>query len=288
MTIHFLNINNYIKNDYIAQIGIKSWQKYMPEHQIKIWTENDEFIKNILNDKNNNIIKYYLNKNNVYVFEYLRLKIIYEFGGIFSEPDMILLEHLDIKDNDEFFFNISNFNGNDNLGITCYPIILKKNNILIKMFLDYLENDFEFDNSSLYNYSEFDFCSLRFIKDNQDFEKNYELLCSETKFFKEKSLIDHKVLHFYDYFLLDIFETFLISTEDIHLFFCKYREFYGDKIAYYRILIENPKLSKYQIAYLKYMIFNHQELKEKIFDFENILGDLNKISPKDFEILNNI
>lgn len=285
MTIHFLNINNYIKNDYIAQIGIKSWQKYMPEHQIKIWTENDDFIKNILNDKNNNIVKYYLNKNNVYVFEYLRLKIIYEFGGIFSEPDMILLEHFDIKDNDEFFFNISNFY---NLGITCYPIILKKNNILVKMFLDYLENDFEFDNSSLYNYSEFDFCSLCFIKDNQDFEKNYELLCSETKFFKEKSLIDHKVLHFYDYFLLDIFETFLISTENIHLFFCKYREFYGDKIACYRILIENPKISKYQIAYLKYMIFNHQDLKEKILDFENILGDLNKISPKDWEILNDI
>ena len=36
------------------------------------------------------------------------------------------------------------------------------------------------------------------------------------------------------------------------------------------------------------MIFNHQDLKEKILDFENILGDLNKISPKDFEILNNI
>ena len=74
---------------------------------------------------------------------------------------------------------------------------IKKNNILIKMMLDYLENDFEFDNSSLYNYSEFDFCSLRFIKDNQDFEKNYELLCSETKFFKEKSLISHEILHFF-------------------------------------------------------------------------------------------
>lgn len=285
MTIHFLNINNYIKNDYIAQIGIKSWQKYMPEHEIKIWTENDDFIENILNDKNNNIIKWYSNVSNFYIYEYLRLKIIYEFGGIFSEPDMILLEHFDIKDNDEFFYNISNFY---NLGITCYPIILKKNNILVKMQLDYLENDFEFDNSSLYNYSEFDFCSLRFIKDNQDFEKNYELLCSETKFFKEKSLIGHKILHFYDYFLLDIFETFLISSKDEHLFFCKYKELYGDKIACYRILAENPKLSKYQIAYLKYMIFNHQELKEKILDFENLLGDLNKISPKDFEILNDI
>ena len=36
------------------------------------------------------------------------------------------------------------------------------------------------------------------------------------------------------------------------------------------------------------MIFNHQELKEKILDFENLLDDLNKISPKDFEILNDI
>ena len=284
MTINFLNINNYIKNDYIAQIGIKSWQKYMPEHQIKIWTENDDFIKNILNDKNNNIVKQCLNKNNVYVFEYLRLKIIYEFGGIFSEPDMILLEHFDVKDNDEFFFNLLEFG--PNLGITCYPIILKKNNILIKMLLDYLENDFEFDGS---NYNEFKFCSGEHIKDNQDFEKNYELFYSKTKLFKEKSLINNKIIHFFDYFLLDIFEIFLISTKNEYSnFFCKYREFYGDKIAYYRILIENPKISKYQIAYLKYMIFNHQELKEKIQDFENILGDLNKISPKDFEILNNI
>lgn len=165
---------------------------------------------------------------------------------------------------------------------------IKKNNILIKMFLDYLENDFEFNNYSLYNYNEFDFCSLRFIKDNQDFEKNYEFFCLKTELFKEKSLIGHKILHFYDYFLLDIFETFLISSKDEHLFYCKYKELYGDKIAYYRILAENPKLSKYQIAYLKYMIFNHQELKEKILDFENLLGDLNKISPKDWEILNDI
>ena len=71
-------------------------------------------------------------------------------------------------------------------------------------------------------------------------------------------------------------------------FFCKYKEFYRDKIAHFKIFTENPKLSKYQSAYLKYMIFNHQELKEKIFDFENLLGDLNKISPKDWEILNDI
>lgn len=284
MTINFLNINNYIKNDYIAQIGIKSWQKYMPEHQIKIWTENDEFIKNILNDKNNNIIKYYLNKNNVYVFEYLRLKIIYEFGGIFSEPDMILLEHFDVKGNDEFFYNLI-FGDDANLGCTRYPIILKKNNILIKMMLDYLENNFIFHDEP---YNEFDILKLTHIKDNQDFEKNYKSLLFKIKLFNEKSLINNKILHFYDYFLLDIFETFLISSKDEHLFFCKYKEFYGDKIAYYRILAENPKLSKYQIAYLKYMIFNHQELKEKILDFENLLGDLNKISPKDWEILNDI
>ena len=61
-----------------------------------------------------------------------------------------------------------------------------------------------------------------------------------------------------------------------------------EKNAGFKIFTENPKLSKYQIAYLKYMIFNHQELKEKILDFENLLGDLNKISPKDWEILNDI
>lgn len=36
------------------------------------------------------------------------------------------------------------------------------------------------------------------------------------------------------------------------------------------------------------MIFNHRDLKERIQDFENLLGDLDKISPKDFKILNDI
>lgn len=286
MTIHFLNINNYIKNDYIAQIGIKSWQKYMPEHQIKIWTENDDFIKNILNDKNNNIIKWYSNISNFYIYEYLRLKIIYEFGGIFSEPDMVLLEHFNIQKNDEFFYNISNF---CNLGITCYPIILKKNNIIVKMQLDYIENNLIKDRDIRAMYSEFDFCSARFIKDNQDFEKNYESLCLKTEFFKQKSLITNKIFHCCDFFALDEFKKefiLIFSKEETFSFYEKNSKLYN--IAHFRIFSKNPKLSKYQIAYLKYMIFNHQELKEKILDFENLLGDLNKISPKDWEILNDI
>ena len=280
MIINFLNINNYIKNDYIAQIGIKSWQKYMPEHQIKVWTENDDFIKNILNDKNNNIVKQCLNKRNFYVYEYLRLKIIYEFGGIFSEPDMILLEHFDVKDNDEFFYNLI-FGDDANLGCTCYPIILKKNNILIKMMLDYLENNFIFHDEP---YNEFGILKLTHIKDNQDFEKNYKSLLFKIKLFNEKSLIKNKIVHFYDFFTVSEFESegVLIYSKD------EYFKIQVGKNAHFKILTENPKISKYQIAYLKYMIFNHQELKEKILDFENLLGDLNKISPKDWEILNDI
>ena len=106
----------------------------MPEHQIKIWTENDDFIKNILNDKNNNIIKQCLNKSNFYVYEYLRLKILYEFGGIFAEADMIILEHFNIQDNDEFFYNLTYLSDVEkNLGLTLTPIIInKKREVFIK------------------------------------------------------------------------------------------------------------------------------------------------------------
>ena len=62
----------------------------------------------------------------------------------------------------------------------------------------------------------------------------------------------------------------------------------NDYIAQIGIKSWQKYMPEHQIAYLKYMIFNHQELKEKILDFENILGDLNKISPKDWEILNDI
>lgn len=288
MLIHFLNINDYIKNDYIAQIGIKSWRKYMPEHQIKIWTENDDFIKNILNDENNNIIKQCLNKNNFYVYEYIRLRILYEFGGIFAEPDFIILEHIDIQNNDEFFHNLT-YHTDDfrNLGLYFAPIIIQKNNILIKMLLNYLENDFKFEKRV---YSEFEFCSIKYIKNNQDFEENLKLISFKTICFQEKSLITDKVIHFYDWFTQDTFKTIFIFSEE------KHRDFYSKvcqmanktEIGNYQIFLDNPKIAKLQIAYLKYIIFNNQKVKERILDIENLLGDLDKISPKDWEILNDI
>ena len=81
-------------------------------------------------------------------------------------------------------------------------------------------------------------------------------------------------------------EQVIFSKEETFSFYeCNYKLY---NLASFKVFTENPKISKYQIAYLKYMIFNHQELKEKILDFENLLGDLNKISPKDWEILNDI
>lgn len=288
MLIHFLNINDYIKNDYIAQIGIKSWQKYMPEHQIKIWTENDDFIKNILNDKNNNIIKQCLNKSNFYVYEYLRLKILYEFGGIFAEADMIILEHLNIQDNDEFFYNLTYLSDVEkNLGLTLTPIIIHKNNIIIKMLIDYLENDFKFEH---YHYSEFEFCSIKYIKNNQDFYENLRLINLKTQYFEERNLITNKIIHFFDWFAQDEYKTAIIFSEEKYYdFWCKtYQITHKTEVGYYRIFLKNPKVAKYQIAYLKYFIAHNQKIKERILDIENLLGDLDEISPKDWEILDRI
>ena len=127
------------------------------------------------------------------------------------------------------------------------------------------------------------------IKNNQDFNKNFNSLLYKTNTFERKSLITNKIFHCCDFFALDEFKKefiLIFSKEETFSFYeCNYKLY---NLAHFKVFIENPKLSKYQIAYLKYMIFNHQELKEKILDFENILGDLNKISPKDWEILNDI
>ena len=45
MIIHFINLNNYLEKDYIAQKCLESWKKHMPDAEIKIWTENDDFLK---------------------------------------------------------------------------------------------------------------------------------------------------------------------------------------------------------------------------------------------------
>lgn len=77
-----------IPEDY--QRYIESWQKFMPEYEIKQWDESNYDVNCIPFSKEAyNVGKY------AYVSDYARLRILYEYGGIYFDTDVELLKPLD-------------------------------------------------------------------------------------------------------------------------------------------------------------------------------------------------
>lgn len=78
-----------------AEKCIKSWQKYCPDYEIKRWDESN-FDVNC-----NEYCKYaFENKKWAFLTDYIRLKVVYDNGGVYLDTDVELLKPLDdlIKD----------------------------------------------------------------------------------------------------------------------------------------------------------------------------------------------
>ena len=58
MIVHFINLNNFLEREYFPKFCLESWKKYMPDVEINIWTEKDEFIQKTLN-KNSKFLKFF-------------------------------------------------------------------------------------------------------------------------------------------------------------------------------------------------------------------------------------
>ena len=73
-----------------AEKCIKSWQKYCPDYEIKRWDESN-FDVNC-----NEYCRYcYENKKWAFLTDYIRLKVVYENGGVYLDTDVELLKPLD-------------------------------------------------------------------------------------------------------------------------------------------------------------------------------------------------
>ena len=73
-----------------AQKCIESWQRYMPDYEIKEWNEDNFDV---------NIIPYtqqaYEAKKFAFVSDYARFWILYHYGGIYFDTDVELIKSLD-------------------------------------------------------------------------------------------------------------------------------------------------------------------------------------------------
>lgn len=107
---------------------IKSWKKYCPEYKIIEWNENNTSIEEC-----EFASAAYNNKEWAFVSDYVRLKVVYDYGGIYLDTDVELLKNID------FLLEEKCFLATDQLGkriATGLGFGAEKNNPLIKEMLE--------------------------------------------------------------------------------------------------------------------------------------------------------
>ncbi len=159
----------------MLQYCIDSWKVQLPDYEIILWNEkNVEFDCEF-------ITKAYKDKNWAFVSDYVRLKVVYEHGGIYLDTDMLLLKPLDDFLENECFFVAEHSNS---IGVGIFGA--KRHNPFIKDCLQYYTS-FKSKNQSIIPIPKIvtDAFELRYCKPNI-FEKNI--------------VVDGLTIYYMDYF----------------------------------------------------------------------------------------
>jgi hypothetical protein len=78
---------------------IKSWSKHFPDHKIQMWNEDNFDINEAVFVK-----QAYETKHYAFVSDYVRAKVLYEYGGIYLDTDVEILQSFEslLKEKDCF------------------------------------------------------------------------------------------------------------------------------------------------------------------------------------------
>ena len=298
MIVHFINLNNYLEKDYIAQKCLESWKKYMPNAEIRIWTEKDEFIKNILESKIK-FLEYANDKKNKIpismICDYIKLKIIYEFGGMISEFDQILIKNINIDEEVEFCSILITVN---TITSGSLPYYFKKENKILKYLIDEIENNFNEDwfkdknGPAFHGKNEISLCFLRnlpssLLKDLTKLKEDSKRVIDEIGYFavhisNYKFYSFSKIFIFYGFNTYNQYKSFLDG--DTYSIIIDKESKYPWRLGSRQHEVIGASYKDLVIKSIKYEISKSPELKNKFIDIDNCLGDLDNISLKDFEI----
>lgn len=102
---------------------IESWRKYLPDHEIKEWNEDNFDVNSITYTQ-----QAYKRKMYAFVSDYARFWILYHYGGVYFDVDVELIRpltpilkkgpYMGLESNNTI--NVGIYNGN-NLGVACNP-----------------------------------------------------------------------------------------------------------------------------------------------------------------------
>ena len=141
-TIHCFLLGDYDKNKFKKSKYYQSWQKYSQGYQIKIW-DNSNLAKGQELDirKMPDYVKEaYRQKRWAFVSDYLRLKVLHDYGGIYLDTDVELKKSLEkIRQSNQGFFGFD-CDGKQ-VGTACFGVV--KESEIIKEIMDlYQKLDF--------------------------------------------------------------------------------------------------------------------------------------------------
>ena len=139
--IHYVWVGNNPKPKDIKKC-MKTWKKHLKDYKIIEWNESNFDISSHPSVKKaHEAIKW------AYVSDYIRMYAIYNYGGIYLDTDVLVLENFDKFLNNKVFVGFEREN---------YPFTAvfgaEKKNKFIKKLLDYYDNldayNFDFENNN--------------------------------------------------------------------------------------------------------------------------------------------
>lgn len=91
---------------------IDSWKKFCPDYKIMRWDETNYDL-----NKNEYISQAYKNKKWAFVADFVRLDVVYNFGGIYLDTDVELIDGLDKLLSNQVFLSIEKYSKLVNTGL---------------------------------------------------------------------------------------------------------------------------------------------------------------------------
>jgi hypothetical protein len=158
---------------------ILSWKLNLPDYEIIEWNEKNSDLSSPF------VIEAYRLKKWAFVADYIRLKVLYENGGIYLDTDMMVIKSLDV-----ILFNECFLGAEDKEFINCAIIGAQKNNKFIKECL----SKYEFINIS----NQMNWCQITIPRIITDvFRNNYNFFLPFDKKIEQDGLVIYPFTYFY-------------------------------------------------------------------------------------------